>query len=327
MQSRFTRMALFVIGMGLATAACGQYSIGNIRALKAFKDANAAYAKGDYRAALPLYEQAIQHNPDLGFAYFFIGNSYDKLYKPSRKGEAENDAYLPKAVENYRLAIEKLKGATDPQGVQFRKLSYEYLIAAYGSDKLNDFNQAEPIAKELIALEPNEPTNYQALGRLYEDQGRYDEAEAMFIKAAEVNGGDPLGYQLLAGFYNRQGNFDKTMEAFQKRADLEPTNPEAWHTMGTYYFEKVQRDRRVSPAQAKTYLTAGIAAENKALDLNADYFEALTFKSLLLGLQAQLERDPATVKRLLSEAGELRDRAMDVQKKQQAAAPAAAPAR
>jgi tetratricopeptide (TPR) repeat protein len=316
-------MVVLVVGLGLATAACGQYSIGNIRALKAFKDANAAYAKGDYRTALPLYEAAVQHNPELGFAYFFIGNSYDKLYRPARKGEPENDANLPKAVENYRIAIDKLKNATDPQGVQFRRLSYEYLIAAYGSDKLNDFSQAEPIAHELIQLDPTEPNNYQALAKLYEDQGRYEEAEAMFIKASEVKSNDPLGYQLLAGYYNRQGDFDKTMAAFQKRADMEPNNPEAWHTMGTYYFDKVQRDRRLTPVQARAYLATGLAVEDKALALNPDYFEALTYKNLLLRLQANIERNPALQKKLLAEADELRDRALAVQEKQKVGAAAA----
>jgi tetratricopeptide (TPR) repeat protein len=324
MQSRFTRMVVLVAGLGLATAACGQYSIGNIRSLKAFKDGNDLYGKGDYKGAVALYEKSISFNPDLGFAYFFLGNSYDKLYKPGRKGEAENDAYLPKAVENYRKALDKLKNGTDPQEVTFRKRSYEFLIAAYGSDKLDDFAQAEPVARELIASEPNEPANYQAIGKLYEEQGRFDEAEAMFVKATEVKPDDPVGFQVLASYYNRQAAFDKTMQAFQKRADLEPNNPEAWHTMGTYYFEKVSRDKTLTPAQARAYVTSGLTAEDKALALNGEYFEALTFKNLLLRLQANIERDPATQKRLLAEADSLRERAINVQAKQQAGAAAAA---
>ena len=65
-------------------------------------------------------------------AYFFLANSYDNLYKPARKGEAENDALLTKAIENYKLAAEK---ETDPK---MKKLSLDYLVAAYGPDKLDD---------------------------------------------------------------------------------------------------------------------------------------------------------------------------------------------
>jgi tetratricopeptide (TPR) repeat protein len=319
MQFRFTRMVVLVAGLAVATSACGKYSISSIRSLKAFKDGAGFYQKGDYKEAAPLFEKAIAANPDYGFAYFFLGNSYDNQYKSSRKGEPENDAFLPKAVENYRKAIEKLAAGTDPDSIKYRKLSYEYLIAAYGSDKLNDFSQAEPVAKELIALEPNEPGNYQALAKLYEDQGQYDEAEAMFQKAIEVRSSDPLGYQLLAGYYNRQGQFDKTMEAFEKRASMEPNNPEAWHLMGTYYFDKVQRDRGLSRDAAKAYVLQGIQDEDKAIALNAAYVEAITYKNLLLRLQANLERDPAVQKRLLQEADQLRDRYMALQKQQEGA--------
>jgi tetratricopeptide (TPR) repeat protein len=307
-----------MVGLGLATTACGQYSISNIRALKAFKDANDAYRKGDFKTAAEGYEQALQYNPDFyGITYFFLGNSYDNLYKPTHKGEADNDAYLQKAVQNYKLAIQKIKN-TDPEAEKYRKLSYEYLIAAYGSDKLNDFGQAEPIAKQLIALEPDDPSNYQALGKLYEDQGRYDDAEAAFKKAIEIKPNDPLGFELLAGYYNRQGEFDKTIEAFQQRADLEPNNPEAWHTIATYCQDKALRDKTLTKAKALEYIMKGIDADNKALALNPEYFEALSYKNILLRMEANYEKDPAKQKALLAEADKLKAQAIDVQKKQNA---------
>ena len=322
MHSGFNRTAVVVVGLAVATTACGKYSLNSIRSAKAFKDAQALYAKGDYKAAAPRFEEAVQLNPELGFAYFYVGNSYDLQYKPARKGEPDNDAVLPKAVDYYRKAIDKLKDSPEPRAAEFRKLSYEYLIAAYGSDKLNDFSQAEPIAKELISLEPNEPGNYQALGKLYEDQGQYEDAEAMFKKAIDIKPNDPLAYQLLAGYYNRQGKFDETMEAFQQRANMEPNNPEAWHTMGSWVFEKVQRDKSVPRDKAMKYVLAGIAAEDKAIELNGDYYEALVYKNLLLRQQANFEKSPATQKQLIDEAERYYKRAQSVQAKQAGAAAA-----
>jgi tetratricopeptide (TPR) repeat protein len=318
MPSRSTRAwaVVLVVGLGLATAACGQYSISNIRALKAFKDANDAYRKGDFKTAAEGYQHALDYNPDFyGITYFFLGNSYDNMYKPSRKGEPDNDANLQKAVENYKLAIQKIKD-TDPDAEKYRKLSYEYLIAAYGSDKLNDFSQAEPVAKQLIAIEPDDPSNYQALGKLYEDQGRYDEAEAAFKKAIEIKPNDPLGYELLAGYYNRQGQFDKTIEAFQQRANLEPNNPEAWQMIAAYCTDKNMRDKTMSKAKALEYIQTGIAADDKALALNPDYFDALSYKNILLRMQANYEKNPAKQKELLDAADKLRNHALEVQKKQ-----------
>jgi tetratricopeptide (TPR) repeat protein len=317
-------MLVLVLGLSLTTAAaCGKYSISNLRALQAFQGANEEYKRNEFKTAAADYERVIALNPDsgvAGYAYFFLGNSYDNLYKSTKKGEAENDSFLPKAVENYKKAIDKLAGNTDPKGPEIRKLAFEYLIAAYGTDKLNDINQAVPIAQQLISQEPNEPTNYQALGKLYEDAGNYEEAEKQFKKAVEVKPNDALGYSVLAGFYNRQGQFDKTMEAWFARAKMEPNNPEAWHTIGTFYQDEVFRDKRLAPPKAKEYVLAGLDAEDKALALNQEYYEALTYKNILLRQQANLEKDPAKQKALIQQADDLRNKAMDVQKKQNVAA-------
>jgi hypothetical protein len=57
--------------------------------------------------------------------------------------------------------------------------------------------------------------------------------------------------------------------------------------------------------------------------LNPEYFEALTYKNILLRQEALYEKDPAKQKQLLAEADTIRNKALDVQKKQstQAATP------
>jgi tetratricopeptide (TPR) repeat protein len=330
MRARFIQVAVLAAAVSVGAAGCGKYSISNIRSLKAFQDANALYKKGEYSRAAARYTDAVTLNPELGFAYFFLGNSYDNLYKPGRRGEPENDANLPKAAENYRLAVEKLSASTDPKEKEIRKLAFEYLIAVYGPDKLNDFSKAEPVAKQLISLDPNEPTSYHLLGRMYEDVGRYEEAEEMLQKAISLRPNDALGYALLAGYYNRQGQFEKTIEAWKTRAKAEPSNPEAWHTIAVYYFEKVHRDTawvKDNRAKALEYVIDGIESENKALALNAQYFEALSYKNILLRQQAYFEKDPAKQKQLLQEADVLKTKAEDLQKKQNAAAGAGQPQR
>jgi tetratricopeptide (TPR) repeat protein len=322
MQFRWTRTPALVASLAvalIATSACGKYSISSIRSLKAFKDGLVTYQKGDYKAAATQFEEAIGYNPEFGFSYFYLANSFDNQYRSSRKGEAENDALLPVAERNYRLAIEKLgtgELAADPQAVQFRKRSFEFLIALYGSDKLDDFGKAEPVAKELIQFEPNEPGNYQLLARLYEDQGMTEQAEAMLQQAIQVKPSDPVGYQLLGGFYNKHAQFDKTMENFLKRAELEPNNPEAWHIMGTYYYEKVYRDTSVPREQAIQYLISGVEAEDKALAINPDYVEAVNFKELLVRLRANKERDRAVINKLIAEADALAKQADEIRARQ-----------
>ena len=70
-----------------------------LQAKMAFRDANTLYSGQDYRGAAVKYEEAIAADPNLTEAYFFLGNSYDNLYRPARRGEAANDELLTKAVE------------------------------------------------------------------------------------------------------------------------------------------------------------------------------------------------------------------------------------
>ncbi len=97
-------MAILVL-----SSAVGCSQVGQLQAMKAFKSANQAYQQQDYKKAAGLYEEAIAADPNLIQAYFFLANSYDQQFKPSRKGEPDNDALLTKAVDFYQQAADKLQ--------------------------------------------------------------------------------------------------------------------------------------------------------------------------------------------------------------------------
>lgn len=308
-------LALAVSGAALPLAGCGQ--VASLKAKMALKDANAAYQSGDYRKAVAKYEESLQRDPSLTNAYFYLANSYDNLYKPARKGEAANDQWLTKAIDGYRKAAE---ASEDPK---LKKLSLEYLVAAY-RDKMGDPSQAEPVLQRMIELDPKEPSNYFALAKIYEDAGKYEEAEAMHRKAIDVHPNDPAVYMQIAGFYNRQGQFDKTIEALETRATKEPNNPESYYTIATYFWDKAYRDFRLKEPQKREYVQKGIEATDKALKIKPDYMEAIVYKGLLLRLSANLEKDPKKQKALLDEAKELGDRAAALRKQKTAGAGATA---
>jgi predicted nucleic acid-binding protein len=71
--------------------------------------------------------------PDFAPAYFFLGNSLDNLWKPSKKGDPENDKLLEDAVKNYQLAADKLGASENPDFKKYGKLALQYLVAAYGA--------------------------------------------------------------------------------------------------------------------------------------------------------------------------------------------------
>lgn len=319
MHSRLALRTLVVLlGVTLAAAGCGRYSFGNLKAKKSFNEANALYSRGEFKAAAAKYEEVvsdpsvIERDPNMGAAYFYLGNSYDNLYKPARKGEAENDAFLQKAVEGYTQAAEK---AGDPL---IRKRAIEYLVATYGPEKLNTPEKSEPLVKRMIEMEPNDPANYQVLGKVYEDAARMEEAEAAYRQAIELNPSLSDSYQVLAGFFNRQGDFENTLQAMAERAKVDSKNPEAFHQMSVWYWEKVDKDYTLSREKKLEYLNAGLEAEEQALALNPDYLEAVVYKGLLLRQQALLETNRARQAALIREADQLQQRAMALQKQKAA---------
>ncbi len=287
-----------------------------LSAMRTFKDANTEYQRANYDAAIEAYEQVLNLIPaspeselaqQMTTAYFYIGNSYDNLYKPALRGEAENDAFLDEAVEYYRLASERIP---DPA---LRKLSMQYLVAAYGADRKNDPGSSEPILRDMIQLDPADPDNYFALARLYEEAGLFEDAEAVMLEVRNLRPDDTTVYLQLAGFYDRAGDFDRTIEQLEQRATVDPDNPEAYYTISTKYWEKAFRDFRITQDVKAEYVIAGLEAADRALGLNARYVDALVYKNILLRMQANMSEDVDEQDALIAEADELRDLAQQIQ--------------
>lgn len=323
MRKRLSQSILFaaVAALSVAAAGCGQYS--GLKAKRTFRDANGLYQSSDYKAAAAKYEEVVAldegvlHQFHLEPAYFFLANSYDNLFRSAKKGDATNDGFMSKAVDNYKKDAE-----IDPDP-KMKKLSLQYLVAAYGPDKLNDPTQQEPILQQMIQVDPSDPANYFYLANIYEQNGDYDKAEEQFLKAKEMKPNDATVYTTLAAFYDRQGEFDKTINALNERAQHEPNNPEAHHVIATYYWNEAYKNFKLKDADKIKYIQAGLAEVDKALALKPDYFEALTYKNLLLRSEALVEKDPAKQQALLKQADQLRDKAQELQKQKQAATAAA----
>lgn len=301
MQSRFKAASLVVVLAAFSLTLVGCAQLNKLKAKKAFKEANALYQQQDFKRAADRYEEVVANDPELTAAFFFLANSYDNLYKPSRKDEPAIDAFLKKAVENYRksAAIEKDK--------VLKTRSLQYLVAAYGPDKLDDPSQAEPLLQEMIRIDPVDPSNYAILSKMYEDAGQYELAEQTLLKAKQAIPKDPTSYTQLAAFYNRQGEFEKTMEALSERTAKEPSNPEGFYTIAAYYWEKAYRDFRLKDAEKLNYIALGMEAADQALSLSPEYLDAINRKELLIRAKALVVKDPAQQKALLDDAKKLRD--------------------
>ena len=128
-------------------------------------------------------------------------------------------------------------------------------------------------------------------------------------------------YLELAGLLNRQQRSADVVEALRGAAALEPDSAEAQHRLATFCWEIANKSTDLGPAARVQYIRDGIAAEDRALALNPDYMEAMTYKNILLRLLANTSNEPAERTRLIAEADVLRNRVIDMQKARQAASP------
>ncbi len=314
MQRRFKAASLIVVaGLGLSLVGCGE--VNKLKARKAYKEAIDLYKQQDYKRAADKYKEAVDMDPSLTQAYFYLANSYDNQFKATKRGDETNDAFLTKAIEYYKIAAEK-----DTLPSQ-RKLAMQFLVNDYGADKMNDPAQAEPIIQKMIEMDPTDIGNYSALAKLYDDAGEYQAEENVLLRAKEVKPKDPLVYGLLAGFYNRQGEFDKTIEAYKQWQAIEPNNPEVYYTIAQFYWDKANRDKKLKDPEKKQMAEAGLQEADKALALKPDYIEALISKGLLLRLEAGLgeaQKDRAKYDALMKEAQTYTDKANDLNKRKAA---------
>ena len=107
--------------------------------------------------------------------------------------------------------------------------------------------------------------------------------------------------------------FEEKIAALERDAALKPGDAAAQHLVGTFYYEKT-RDGSLTAEQKRDYLARGLKAEDRALDVNPNYVEALVYKNIMLRTQALAETDPANKEALIREADALRNRAMELQK-------------
>ena len=135
-------------------------------------------------------EEAARLDPTLPGLYFFLANSYDNLFKPSRKGEAQNDAYLTKAVEAHNEACRSIETRLMPSFRRFRDLG-----VSTSRELPEAMDEIRGILRQERRLKPGQPDNFgpnllgnrrlrgqgsQGSQRLLADRGSYNLATGGF---------------------------------------------------------------------------------------------------------------------------------------------------
>ena len=117
---------------------------------------------------------------------------------------------------------------------------------------------------------------------------RSDKAIAYLEAALQKNPTDAALMNQLAALHNKRGEFEKALEYFEKRAAIDPGNKEVWYTVGVACWDRSYHGGiLVSNEERERIVLKGLEALEKALSLDPEYFDALSYINLLYREQAK----------------------------------------
>jgi tetratricopeptide (TPR) repeat protein len=328
------------VGSLVLLVALVSFGIGcnSVRARMAFKDGNKVYTQDKFKEAIPLYERAVELDPDMSEAWFYLGSSQQGLYRPGKE-TADNLKHLDDAIASYESALKTNKGST-PNDKIVKENALGALTGIYAEDPKKNYDKAKQYAEQLIAEDPNSTRNLFAMANLYERFNKVDEAEQMYQKAwqTEPQGKtDPEKLEAkqkacgaLAAFYNKplwegRSKFDQAIELLNKCADLNPNDEKGYYKVATFYWDKAYRDPTLDDKQKDHYADLGLAAVDHALKINPQYADALAYKNLLFRVKGMATTNPRLRQEYFDQASTLQKQALELKKTQADLAPASTP--
>lgn len=250
-------------------------------------------------------------------------NEGNKLYRGQKYEEA---------IQKYQ---EILKYDNDNWDANYQ-IAVSYLATYHpGSSHEKDVEAADHAIASLERLLQLKAPSPEVLGKvrgfyvgILTDANRTEKAVAYYQSLLEK---DPNNVELIlqmAQLYAKKGNFEGAMEYFTKRANLEPENKEAWYTVGVLCWERSYRGAAlITPEERAAVVEKGLQMMDKALAIDPDYFDALSYTNLLYREKAKVLAGEGRMDEALAAqdtANAYVKKALEARKK---AAPAGAPAK
>jgi len=314
MKSRPQILLAALLALTVFLPACSK-----VRAKAAYQDGNKAYKEENFKKAIEYYERAIQYDPNMAEAYFYLGSAHQALYRPGREGE-ENLAHLNDAIQYFQKSLEINDGSNEKlKAVRANALGA--LTGIFSEDPKRDYDMAKKYADELVKDDPNNQQNLYAMANLYEKFGKIEEAEAAYKKVTELFPEDPKACSALAGFFNKplwegKARFEEAVTTLERCAALAPNDAGGYQKVAAFYWDKAYRDPLLDDKTKEAYVEKGMEAVNKAIEIKPDYFEAVIYKGLLYRVKAILAKNPVLRQQYLDEAQALQKRGLDLKRQQ-----------
>ena len=200
-----------------------------------------------------------------------------------------------------------------------------------GSEHPKDKEYAEKglaAFERTLELTPPSPDVREKTEKFYlsflNSAGDKDKGIAYLEKQLGTRPNDLALINQIATLYQKKGDFTKALEYFEKRANMDPTNKETWYTLGVNCWARSYHGGlAVSQEEREQVVEKGIKALDKALAIDPNYFDALSYINLIYREQAKALATVgknAEAGQAYAKADEYQKRAIDLRKAQMAKA-------
>jgi Tfp pilus assembly protein PilF len=258
-----------------ALAGCGA-----LQARLELKEGNKSYLDGDYENAIAHYQKAIEHVPDKEEAWLNQAYSHVALSRGAGSDMEERKRRANLAVESF--------------------LKYVEALGDREIDEDSDRPGRERVDQHILTL--------------YLDSGQPDQAVRFLEERLERDPEDVTAIQMLSTIAADRGDLKAAADWQRRRIAIEAEEPEAHYAFGVFAWRASYYNQTTDTALRDSLLDAGVAELEKALSLKPDYFEALSYMTLLYREKAKYAGDPVAVAAAERMADEYRQRAMALRK-------------
>ena len=210
--------------------------------------------RGDFAAAIPEFEKAIELNPDAGYSYLQLAlllaweGQYARAEDVSRRAVELQDQYIS---GNAGLQVVGANG----------RLGYVYYLQGRYEDAIREYERglsfvgsSDHALKDRTAIELNIKLGaaYHRLGRPVEATRHFDRARKLFDSLIAKGADDPFTRYYVACLYALSGDTDRAFESLQRVSERLPA----------LTAERVRRDPDLESLRGDARFTAIASLQN-----------------------------------------------------------------
>jgi Tfp pilus assembly protein PilF len=208
----------------------------------------------------------------------------DNLNKGVR---AFRDAHYENAVKYFKEAVELDPDLTTAQIYLGTAYAQQFVPGGRGEDNDRNAKMAIQTFEDVLKRDPNNVNAIAGLASIYQSIGQSDTSQ-----------------------------LQKSHDYYMKYAQLESNNPVPYYAIGSLDWIIVYNKNNPPPEEEQAKLIdEGLANLDKALALNPDYEDAMTYKNLLYREKARLADNEDDKKKLTALADEWFNKALETRKK------------